>query len=154
MLQKDKASVLAKTKEYVNTLKAQISELEEKNRMLESQLPPPAEQMKQVDSGDSSNRVEVQISSGSESTSETRQINLSVIVRVECDTIDVLLRILEFLKGNGNVNLVSINARSTQPQSNTYASANLTFQVKVQRLSTACICSHFVLSNNVCAHIR
>nr|CAD1843134.1 unnamed protein product [Ananas comosus var. bracteatus] len=128
---KDKASVLAKTKEYVNTLKAQISELEEKNRMLESQLPPPTEQMKQVDSGDSSNRVEVQISSGSESTSETRQINLNVIVRVECDTIDVLLRILEFLKGNGNINLVSINARSTQPQSNTYASANLTFQDKV-----------------------
>ncbi|KAG1335406.1 putative transcription factor bHLH041 [Cocos nucifera] len=124
---KDKASVLANTKDYVNTLKAQISELEERNRILELQLQPAVE-IKEV--GDSTERVEVQITRASESTSEAQRINLRITVRVECDMIDLVLHILECLKEMGNISLVSVDASTGSPQTNTFARSNFTVQVQ------------------------
>ena len=86
--------MLANTKDYVNTLKAQISELEERNRMLELQLQPAVEI---TEVGDSTETVEVQITRASESTSQTQRINLRITVRVECDMIDLVLCILKCL---------------------------------------------------------
>nr|XP_019704669.2 putative transcription factor bHLH041 [Elaeis guineensis] len=124
---KDKASVLANTKDYVNTLKAQISELEERNRMLELQLQPAVEI---TEVGDSTETVEVQITRASESTSQTQRINLRITVRVECDMIDLVLRILKCLKEMGNISLVSVDASTGPPQTNTFASSNFTLQVQ------------------------
>ncbi|XP_017697030.3 putative transcription factor bHLH041 [Phoenix dactylifera] len=128
---KDKASVLSNTREYVNTLKAQISELEERNRMLEMQLQP-AVDIKEV--GDSTERVEVQITRASESTSEAQRMNLIITVRVECNMIDLVLRIVERLKEMGNISLVSVEASSGSPQTNSFARSNFTLQVQVRNI--------------------
>lgn len=129
--QKDKASVLANTREYVNALKVQISELEERNRILELQLQPAVE-IKEV--GDSTERVEVQITRASESTSEAQRINLRITVRVECNITDLVLRILERLKEMGNISLVSVDASTGSPQTNTFARSNFTLQVQVRNI--------------------
>ncbi|XP_072960191.1 putative transcription factor bHLH041 isoform X2 [Typha angustifolia] len=125
---KDKASVLAKTKEFVNTLKAQVSELEERNRELEMQLHPPDHPASEA--GDSSVRVQVQITSEPASTSDSTRINLTIIVRVECEMIQLLLDVLEFLKGMTTLSLVSVSANTDAPGRNIFARASLTLQVK------------------------
>ncbi|XP_072999046.1 putative transcription factor bHLH041 [Typha latifolia] len=125
----DKASVLTKAKEYLGALKAQISELEEKNRMLEMQLYPSGE-VKDV--GDSSRRVEVHITSVFDSISESMQINLRVILRVECEMAGVLVHILECLRQFGCFSLMSIDASSIVGQTSMFARARLTLQVKTR----------------------
>ncbi|XP_019707180.1 putative transcription factor bHLH041 [Elaeis guineensis] len=124
---KDKASVLSNTREFLNTLKAQISELEERNRMLEMQLQPPDE-TKEV--GDSTETIEIQITRASESTSQAQRINLRVTVRVECNMMDLVLNILECLKEMGNISLVSVDASTGSPRVNTFARSNFTLQVQ------------------------
>ncbi|XP_008793239.3 putative transcription factor bHLH041 isoform X2 [Phoenix dactylifera] len=124
---KDKASVLSNAREFVNTLKARISELEERHRMLEMQLQP-ADETKEV--GVSTETVEVQITRASESTSHAQRINLRVTVRVECNMIDLVLHILECLKEMGDISLVSVDASTGLPQANTFARLNFTLQVQ------------------------
>ncbi|KAG1330160.1 putative transcription factor bHLH041 [Cocos nucifera] len=124
---KDKASVLSRTSEFVNTLKGQISELEERNRMLEMQLQPPDETK---EGGDSTETVEVRITRASESTSQAQRINLRVTVRVECNMMDLVLNVLECLKEMGNISLVSVDASTGSPRVNTFARSNFTLQVQ------------------------
>ncbi|XP_065026627.1 putative transcription factor bHLH041 isoform X1 [Musa acuminata AAA Group] len=124
---KDNVSVLANTKTYLNSLKARISELEERNQMLERQLKS-ADDADEV--SDRSERVEVQISRSSEFKSEAQQINLSLIVREECDMIDLVLHALRLLKEMRDVILISMDASTRSPSRNIFARANLKLQVK------------------------
>ncbi|RRT66629.1 hypothetical protein B296_00006546, partial [Ensete ventricosum] len=124
---KDNVSVLANTKTYLNSLKARLSELEEKNQMLERQL-------KSTDDADEvsdpNERVEVQISRSSEFKSEAQQINLRLTVREECDMIDLVLHALRHLKETRDVILISMDASTRSPSGNIFARANLKLQVK------------------------
>ncbi|URE45626.1 hypothetical protein MUK42_01693 [Musa troglodytarum] len=125
---KDNVSVLENTKTYLNSLKARLSELEEGNQMLERQLKS-TDEADEV--SDSNERLEVQISRSSEFKSEAQQINLSLIVREECDMIDLVLRALRLLKEMRDVILISMDASTRSPSGNIFARANLKLQVKV-----------------------
>ncbi|PKU77614.1 Putative transcription factor bHLH041 [Dendrobium catenatum] len=118
---KDYVTVLSKTKDYLRTLKAQINELEERNRKLEMVLKS-NKQPPQVT--ESNERVEIQVIRASESTSEAQQIYLLIIVREEVNMIDFLLKVLECLKRMGIMNLTTIDASSNPTM------ASLTLQVQ------------------------
>ncbi|XWS72189.1 hypothetical protein CRYUN_Cryun02cG0018900 [Craigia yunnanensis] len=109
---KDKASLLTSTKECLTSLKAQIVELSRQNQLLEAQLLPSREATGEV-SGSSNERLNVQITPVSEPTSEQRIIDLRVSVRGEKPMVDILIHLLEFLKLDKNVSLMS-NEANTQ----------------------------------------
>ncbi|XAR53445.1 hypothetical protein NMG60_11021999 [Bertholletia excelsa] len=109
---KDKASVLASTTEYLASLKAQVEELTKRNQQLEAQLLP-IEVTKQVnDPEPSGERIDVRITNAAESTSEARVAELQVTVRGECNIQDLVIQILEFLKGVKDVKLISVEANT------------------------------------------
>ncbi|CAL9097686.1 unnamed protein product [Musa textilis] len=107
---KDKASVLAATKNYVNFLEARVSELQERNQMLELQLRP-TDDADGVSDSDERVGVEISRSGGADdcNASESQQISLRVIVREECDMTGLVVSTLECLKGvSGDVTLASV----------------------------------------------
>lgn len=83
---------------YLNLLKAQIKELEERNSALEMQVQVQKEDEVDMSIGDSNERVEVQVNRVSESTLETQQIDLRMVVKEDCDMIDWVTRVLECLE--------------------------------------------------------
>ncbi|OVA08160.1 Myc-type [Macleaya cordata] len=99
---KDKVSLLSNTRDYLTALKAEVSELQRKNRLLEARLAPirGASSIEEaaVGGSSSSSRVEIQINQTSESTSNEREIELQVTVRGHCDFMELVSRLLEFLK--------------------------------------------------------
>ena len=129
--QKDKASVLSKTKDYVSTLKAQLNELEENYKRLEMQISQAKETEEKItqEVSESSERIQVEITRASESTSESQRINLRIVAREECDLADLILRVLGCLKEIGAFKLVSVNASSDTPR---FAQAVLILQVTVR----------------------
>ncbi|XP_059634818.1 putative transcription factor bHLH041 [Cornus florida] len=110
---KDKSSVLTSTMEYVSCLKAQVAELARRNQLLEAQFFPAKEgDHREVINGYSNVRLDVQVTNIAESTSEDRLVDLRVIVRGECDLLDFVIRILDFLKLVKNVSLMSAEAET------------------------------------------
>ncbi|KAG8070277.1 hypothetical protein GUJ93_ZPchr0006g41487 [Zizania palustris] len=145
---KDKATVLAKTLEYMNLLIAQISELEAKNRTL---LQAQSHQRPNGSSGSmirtvnkvhhhqlllrSPDRVQVQVIGGGASTSSSssesaasREVTVRVAVRAGGgDVSELVLRVLALLKEMGGFTVVSVDAR--QPSGNNgVAQASLTLR--------------------------
>ncbi|XP_027070510.2 putative transcription factor bHLH041 isoform X1 [Coffea arabica] len=125
---KDKASVLTSTREYLSSLKDQVAELSKRNHVLEAQLlPKMSAAIEETSSGVSSvERVEVQIrdvgastSASSSSSSSSRIVDLQVILRAEVSMVDLVVRLLEFLKIDQNVSLMSVeaNTRMAEPTS-------------------------------------
>ncbi|XP_050270206.1 putative transcription factor bHLH041 isoform X1 [Quercus robur] len=109
---KDKASLLATTREYLSSLKAQVEELNRKNQLLEAHRLP-AKEAKEEETSSSNERLIVRTSQVSESTSsEERIVDLQVIIRGECPMVDILIRILEFLKQVKNVSLQSMETNT------------------------------------------
>lgn len=123
-MQKDKASVLASTTEYLSSLKTQVEELSKKNKMLEAQLlqrqnKSSFEPINQAageaiicSSTGGNERLDVEIRNVGESTSESRIVDLQISVRRECSILDLVTRLLEFLKRDNNVNLESVAANT------------------------------------------
>ncbi|KAK8535398.1 hypothetical protein V6N13_081535 [Hibiscus sabdariffa] len=144
---RDKASVLTTTREYLNSLKAQIMELSRQNQLLEAQLLPSKGAAIEVN-GSSDERVNVRVVPVSESTSEQRLVDLRVSVGGERTIIDILICLLEFLKLDRNVNLMSIEANTNVSEFGSVNLVNLrlrvegngwdesTFQEAVRRLIT------------------
>ncbi|CAL9091407.1 unnamed protein product [Musa acuminata var. zebrina] len=125
---KDKASVLYNTRNYLNALKAQISELERRNRLLEMQVRRPDEK---EEDGDSNERVRVQISrQATESTPEGEGVNLVIAVRAGCNMIDLIHDVLQCLKRMGVATLLSVEAITGSPQKNDLIKASFTVRVK------------------------
>jgi hypothetical protein len=93
-----------------------------------------AEQMpdkKTEEISESTERVQVEVIRASESTSESQQIYLYIIVREECDLSDLILHLLGCLKKIGAFKLVTVDASSDTPR---IARADLTLQVTVRTL--------------------
>ncbi|KAI3495728.1 hypothetical protein L1887_38074 [Cichorium endivia] len=106
---KDKASVLSKTKEYINSLKSQVKELDKKNRILEAEHS--AKEALDQDSGNfSGERLAIRITDIGESTSESRVVDLELNVRGESILVDLVVRVLEFMKQIENVSVMSVDA--------------------------------------------
>ncbi|XP_043807650.1 putative transcription factor bHLH041 isoform X3 [Manihot esculenta] len=119
---KDKASVLTRTRDYLTSLKAQIDELSKRNQQLEAQIKqlPEKEVAQDAFQSSSNERVEVQVTNISESTSEEQRIiDLRVVLRGEYPIQDMVIRILEFLNQVNNVNAMSLeaNTRTTESRS-------------------------------------
>ncbi|XP_051224676.1 uncharacterized protein [Lolium perenne] len=106
---KDKTTVLTKAAGYLRTLEAQVSELEEKNSKLEKHIPALEE-----DGGTQQprrQRAKVQISKASEEV-----VSLTVMVMVECDVVELVLRILECLRWMEQISVLSVDADTYSPQ--------------------------------------
>ncbi|KDP33846.1 hypothetical protein JCGZ_07417 [Jatropha curcas] len=117
---KDKASVLTRTREYLTSLKAQVAELSQRNQQLEAQALLPAIEITEEVSESSNERVEVRVALVSESTpeGEERIIDLQVFVRGGSANIsNIVIGILEFLKHDRNVNLMSMEATTSATES-------------------------------------
>ncbi|KAK3025774.1 hypothetical protein RJ639_041930 [Escallonia herrerae] len=127
---RDKASVLSSTTEYMSSLKAQVAELSRRNLILEAQLPR-KEAVDQGSSGSSSERSNVQVTHVAESTSEARIVDLRVSVRgVRGSMLDLVIRVLEFLKQVKNVTLVSVDAETQMLEANSMNRVTLRLQIE------------------------
>lgn len=126
--QKDKASVLTSTRNYLNTLKAQIYELQEKNQKLETQL---LSMDEALETTGSSGRVKVQINKGSDLTTELQHISVGLTVKVECDITALVLRVLGSLKTMGLTSLLSVDAYAYSSQMNLFARVDIKLLIKV-----------------------
>ncbi|PSS20800.1 Transcription factor bHLH041 like [Actinidia chinensis var. chinensis] len=126
---KDKASVLTGTTEYLASLKAQVAELTRRNRILEAQLLSKKEANEGA-SEPSNDRIRVQVTPVDESTSESRIIDLQVIVRAECDLLDLVIRLMEFLKDAQNVSVTSMEADTRMVESNSIN--RMTFRLTIE----------------------
>lgn len=103
---KDKTTVLTKAAGYLKALEAQVWELEEKKRKLERHIPaqeaPLAPQQ--------SRRAKVQISRSED------VVNLTVMVMVECDVVELVLRVLECLRWMERISVLSVDADTYSPK--------------------------------------
>ncbi|XP_062208372.1 putative transcription factor bHLH041 [Phragmites australis] len=132
---KDKTSILIRAREYVRSLESKVSELEEKNKSLESRLT-------QRDSGDgrkdaggddnSGEKVQIEITRAAkeEWAIEPRDLcTLKIAVRSRCNMTDVVLRTLQCLKDQMGDD-VSLVAMSTSGSTGPPPRAVLTLQIK------------------------
>lgn len=118
--------------EYLKSLKAQVLELQEKNSSLEASLSSEKEALQEPFQEIGSERTVVQVVEAPESSSESRRIELRVIVREEdCEMTDLLLRLLECLKQMQDVSLVSIDADTHLQETNQINRAIFRIQIKV-----------------------
>ncbi|CAN6358820.1 unnamed protein product [Urochloa humidicola] len=118
----NKASILIRARDYVNTLKSRVSELEERNRMLvESQR----HCNNGVDPGHvSDEEIEVNID---RATAEdiSQEYHLKIVVKSGCNAMDAVVGILECLKEVGDVRLAAVDTGSR--------TTTLTLQMKTRR---------------------
>ncbi|KAI8553473.1 hypothetical protein RHMOL_Rhmol05G0019000 [Rhododendron molle] len=117
---KDKASVLASTTNYLASLKAQVEELTKRSRDLEEkvQLLATKKDHDQEVSLSPDQRLDVRITQEAESTSQARVIGLQVVLRGERNVMDLVTRILEFLRRVENASLLSVEADAQVVDSN------------------------------------
>jgi hypothetical protein len=121
MAQIDKASILTTARDYVNTLKSRVSELEESNRML-------VELQRHHNNGvddpdDDVSREEIQVSIDRATAEE---VYLKTVVRTGCNAMDAVVGILGCLKEIGDVRLAAMDTGNR--------STTLTLLIKVQIL--------------------
>lgn len=127
ILQKDKASILMATREYLLELKSRISIIKSKNQELENHLSYSGEESTSVKMDiNEKQRIEISRNIGLEcSISGMQEVNGRILVRIEenWNVIDLVLHILRCLKVMGNIDLVSMNHLS--------ATATLVVHIKV-----------------------
>ncbi|PIA42982.1 hypothetical protein AQUCO_02000438v1 [Aquilegia coerulea] len=130
---KDKASVLSNTLQYLSNLQTEVLELKQKNQLLEgrttSHARGPGEELDQT--GSSNEKIDVQIIQTSESTSEEHEIDLQVIVKGDCNMVDLIINILGFLKLVNEVSLVWMNADTELLQTTSINQVILRLKIKV-----------------------
>ncbi|XWS26685.1 hypothetical protein CRYUN_Cryun26dG0051500 [Craigia yunnanensis] len=129
-IKKDKASVLTSTREYLTSLKGQIVELSRRNQLLEAQLFPSKEAASGEVSGSSNERLDVRITPVPESTSEQRIIDLRVSVKGERPIVEILIHLLQFLKLDRNVSLMSIETNTQITESSSVNHINLRLKIE------------------------
>ena len=92
----------------------------------------PAKEAKYEEETSSSNgRLNVRISQVSESTSEENIVDLRVTIRGECPMVDMLIRILEFLKQVEIVSLQSMETNTRTIESNSMNHIILRLRIEV-----------------------
>ncbi|CAL4902536.1 unnamed protein product [Urochloa decumbens] len=121
----NKASILIRARDYVNTLKSRVSELEKKNRMLveiESQR-------QYCNNGVDQDHVsdeEIEVNIGRATAEEiSQELHLKIVVKSGCNAMDAVVGILECLKKIGDVRLAAVDTGSR--------TTTLTLQMKTRR---------------------
>ncbi|KAK8956500.1 putative transcription factor bHLH041 [Platanthera zijinensis] len=125
---KDKTAVLCNTVSYMKTLKSEIYELEEKNRVLEEKVLPFEAELQSIDPNE---RVQVKLRKSSQTESEKQQIYLVIMVRVQCDLIRVVLQVLECIKTMKAISLLSLDAIPNHEQMKLFATMKLAIEREI-----------------------
>ncbi|RCV16128.1 hypothetical protein SEVIR_3G115700v4 [Setaria viridis] len=111
---KDKASILIRARDYLNTLKSRVSELEERNRML-------VELQRHCNNGvdrDFVSGEEIEVNIDRATTEEiSQELHLKIVVRSGCNSMDAVVGILECLKEIGDVRITAMDTgnRASEP---------------------------------------
>ncbi|KAK9073699.1 hypothetical protein SSX86_006293 [Deinandra increscens subsp. villosa] len=100
---KDKASVLANIKEYIDSLNSQLDELNKRNKILEAE-------QKQILNQDSGERVNIKIKDVEESSLDSQVVDLEVDVRGNSILMDLVTRVLDLMNRDEAVSVMSIDA--------------------------------------------
>ncbi|KAL8463963.1 hypothetical protein ACS0TY_033779 [Phlomoides rotata] len=136
---KDKASVLSSTTEYLSSLKSEMVELVKKNQMLESQLSGRKSEARTVDihvgSSSTAERVNVEITEVSSSTSEARFLDLRVSVRGESRLLDLITRLIGYLKQQRNLSLLSLESNTSMSGGVQVHGVMMRLKIEVSRVS-------------------
>jgi hypothetical protein len=120
--------VLINAASYLKKLKAEVSELEEKNGKLERHMP--REDGGAAAGAAAHRRAKVQLSRASSDL-----VNLTVMVMVECDIVDLVLHVLERLRWMGGVSVLSVDADTYSPQVLLKAIASIKLQITVRNIN-------------------
>ncbi|CAO2170400.1 unnamed protein product [Urochloa humidicola] len=120
---KDKTTVLINAASFLKTLEAQVSELEEKNAKLERHVP---REGGGAITAAAHRRAKIHIS---RSGPDEREVSLMVVVMVECDIVDLVLRVLECLRWMSGVSVLSVDADTYSPQALLKARANIKLHI-------------------------
>ncbi|KAE9608136.1 putative transcription factor bHLH family [Lupinus albus] len=109
---KDKASILTSAKETLKSLMAEIEKLSKRNQELVSLLATKECNIEKTKTSFSSNeKWNVQVSYVPQSSSsQERMVDLQVNLRGQVSQVDILIRLLEFLKQVQNVSFISMGA--------------------------------------------
>lgn len=112
---------------------AEIEKLSKRNQELMSLLPAKESStgQKTKPSFSSNERLNVQVSHVPQSSSseDQRMVDLQVNVRGQVSQVDILVRLLQFLKQDQNVNLISMGANTHNAEGN--ALHQLTFRLRI-----------------------
>ncbi|KAK8602330.1 hypothetical protein V6N13_058028 [Hibiscus sabdariffa] len=136
---KDKASVLTRSAKYLISLKAQISELSRQNQLLQAQLLPAATEASgssnlrlnvQRTVSESNKRLNVRLIPVLESTSEQQVVDLRIGIRGKQPLENILMRLLEFLKLDTNVSLMSMEANTQISELGSVNHVNLRLRIE------------------------
>ncbi|TKY72806.1 dimerization protein [Spatholobus suberectus] len=130
---KDKASILIAAKETLSSLIAEVDKLSKRNQGLTSLLPAKESTTEETKANllSSNERINVGVSHVPESSSsEERMVELQVNVRGQISQIDLLIRLLEFLKRAHRVSLVSVDANTHIAEGNNVLH-QLTFRLRI-----------------------
>ncbi|CAL4909961.1 unnamed protein product [Urochloa decumbens] len=119
----NKASILIRARDYVNTLKSRVSELEERNRMLvESQRRCKNNGGDRDDVSDEEIQVDIDRATAEDISQE---LLLKIVVKSGRNAMDAVVGILECLKKIGDVRLAAVDTGSR--------TTTLTLQMKTRR---------------------
>lgn len=121
--------MLVSATEYLNSLKAQVSELSKRNQLLEQQLCQEKQTTEEA-SGSSRERVSIRVTNEPESSSDEQIIELRVSIRGNCSTLDLAMRVLEFVKQVNGIILLSMETETLMAESS--AVHRLIMRLKIQ----------------------
>uniref|UniRef100_A0A0D9V277 BHLH domain-containing protein n=1 Tax=Leersia perrieri TaxID=77586 RepID=A0A0D9V277_9ORYZ len=129
---KDKTTVLINAAKYLKSLETEITELEGKNGKLERHIEGGAADAAMIRARRAAHqRAKVQISKASAAAAEQQQVvNLTVMVMVECDVVELVLHILECLRWMEDISVLSVDADTYSPQVLLKAIASIKLQIK------------------------
>uniref|UniRef100_A0A0E0JKD0 BHLH domain-containing protein n=1 Tax=Oryza punctata TaxID=4537 RepID=A0A0E0JKD0_ORYPU len=121
---KDKTTVLINAAKYLKSLETEITELERKNTKLEEHIAGGGGADAAMRARRAQQRAKVQISKA-----DSQLVNLTVMVMVECDVVELVLHILECLKWMKEISVLSIDADTYSPQLLLKAIASIKLQI-------------------------
>lgn len=135
----------------MSSLKSRVAELVERNRILESRTDPGKNSESGGDEVGSGERVSVEISrsssSSSSSTSEARFLDLRVRVRGESSLLDLVSRVIEFLRGQSGVSMTSVESNTRILDSVSVHAVIIRLRIQVNFMLLTCSWLH------ACFHI-
>lgn len=94
-------------------MQTQVAELSRRNHILEAQVLPRKSAAGETSTGSSNERVEVQMTNVATSSAAARLVDLQVTMRGDVSMVDLVVTLLEFLKTDRNVNLMSVEANTS-----------------------------------------
>lgn len=116
----------------MTSLKSQIMELNRQNQLLEAAQA--SATSADEANGSSNERLTIRIIPVPESTSEQRIIELRVSVGGEVSIVDILIQLLQFLKLDRNISLMSTEANTRTAELGSINHVNLRFRIEVMKL--------------------